>query len=236
MAKYYYREKSDKKFIRRCGIILFVFGILVSLYTFLPLLSWQLYFSSFAASINSPIPKTGVLTPSLIKSLVRNSANDLNFNSNDARTWFPKMTLKNNVPKVDSYFLSIPKLRISGALVSTLDYNIDNHLINYPGTAVPADNGNAVIIGHSTLPQLFNPKDYKTIFANAYQLKEGDEIIAKFDNISYTYKIENIRIVDPDDTSAFVQTFDNSYITIITCTPPGTVWKRLIIKAALQKI
>lgn len=238
MTKYYYKEKRayKKTLARKLGVLLFAVGMVISFYTFSPIISWQFYFSSFTNSINSPIPKTGVLTPSLIQSLVKSSTSDINFNSQDARTWFPKMNLKGNAPKINFYTLSIPKIHVTDALVSTTDYNIDKHLINYLGTSIPADNGNAVIIGHSTLPQLFDPKNYKTIFANAYLLREGDEIIANIDNIAYTYKIESIRVVDPEDTSAFVQTFDNSYLTIITCTPPGTIWKRLVIRSALQKI
>jgi len=78
-------------------------------------------------------------------------------------------------------------------------------LVNYQGTGIPGKNGNAVIFGHSTLPQLFNPKDYKTIFANTYKLKDGDTIYVIINNITYTYKIFKIVIVDPDDSSALVQ-------------------------------
>ena len=49
------------------------------------------------------------------------------------------------------------------------------------------------------------------------------------------YSIENISVVDPDNTSVLEQSFDDSYITLITCTPPGTIWKRLIIKARIVK-
>ena len=50
------------------------------------------------------------------------------------------------------------------------------------------------------------------------------------------YKIFNIRIVEQTDTYIFEQNYDNSYLTLVTCTPPGTIWKRLIIKAKLEKI
>lgn len=238
MKKYYYqkRQLTRRKLARVFGIFLFAFGVITAGYMFFPVISWQIFFSSFENSLTSPIPKTGILTPSLISTLVKESAFGQSFDSSDAKSWFPKVNLGKNSPKVTSYLLTIPKLHINNALVATTDYNIDKHLINYGGTAIPADSGNAVIIGHSTLPQLFDPKNYKTIFANAYQLQTGDQIIATLGNVAYSYKIESIRIVDPDDTSAFAQWYDNSYITIITCTPPGTIWKRLIVKAVLQKI
>ena len=93
-----------------------------------------------------------------------------------------------------------------------------------------------MIFGHSTLPQLFNAKDYKTIFANAYKLKNGDIIYATVKGVKYSYKIFKTIVVDPSDTSALEQDYDNSYLTLVTCTPPGTTWKRLVIKSRLERI
>ncbi len=132
--------------------------------------------------------------------------------------------------------MSIPAIDIKDAIVSTNDYDLSKHLVNYQGTSTPPNLGNSVIFGHSTLPQLYDPTDYKTIFANVLKLKIGDDIFTNVNGVKYNYKIFNIYVVDANDTSIFTQTYDNSYITIVTCTPPGTVWKRLIIKARLEKI
>ncbi|MBI3070309.1 MAG: sortase, partial [Candidatus Levybacteria bacterium] len=158
----------------------------------------------------------------------------------NAQNWFPSYNPPSGKeagnPKVSSYALSIPKLKIKNATVSTVGYELDKYLVNYPGTAIPSDNGNAVVYGHSTLPQLFDPGNYKTIFATLYKLSVGDEVFATVENVTYRYKIFSVTVVDPSDTSIFSQTYDNSYLTLVTCTPPGTTWKRLIIKARLQKI
>ena len=155
----------------------------------------------------------------------------------NAQNWFPGFNSSSkNQPKISSYTISIPKLKINNATVSTGDNNLAIHLVNYQDTALPPESGNAVIFGHSTLPQLYNPNDYKTIFANAYQLKIGDEIYTYVNGVTYIYKIFNISVVEPTDTSIFDQNYDNSYLTLVTCTPPGTIWKRLILKAKLEKI
>ena len=138
--------------------------------------------------------------------------------------------------KISSYTLSIPAIKIENALVSTIDNDLAKHLVNYEGTAIPPQNGNAVIFGHSTLPQLFDQKNYKTIFATLYKLNIGDSVYAIVNTVSYRYKIQSITVVNPDNTSVFFQDSDDSYITLITCTPPGTTWKRLIVKAKLVKI
>ena len=210
-------------------------------YFFFPILSWQLYLAPvFAAeNITSPIPKATVLNGSTFASLARQTTSLLlGINYYNAATWFPSAPPPSDAtkPEITTYRLSIPKLKIVNAIVSTVDSDLASHLVNYPGTAVPPQKGNAVIFGHSTLPQLYNPKDYKTIFANAHNLQVGDTFKVTTDGLEYTYKIFSITIVDPEDTSALFQTYDDSYVTIITCTPPGTIWKRLILKAKLQKL
>lgn len=240
MNRYYYQDThSKRKAVRYFGLVFFLLGICGLFYVFFPLLSWNIYFAPAFASQNvtAPIPQTTVVNSDTIKSLFTESVNVLKgVDYTNAQNWFPSIKAKNSETKVDTYFLSIPKLKIKDAVVSTVDYDLGIHLINYGGTAIPPHNGNAVIFGHSTLPQLFNPKDYKTIFATAYTLEVGDTFQVKVEDIVYNYKIFNITVVDPSDTSVFAQTTDTSYVTIITCTPPGTTWRRLILKARLETL
>jgi len=246
MSKYYYKKTSGnllKKSLRIASAALLLVGLLIAVYIFFPLILWQIYFQRVFASqnITTPIPKSIVVNSSIIENLIIQARNTLTgVDYTNAENWFPTLNTgklgKKGSPKVSSYTLSIPKIQIDNAYVSTVDNNVGIHLINYQGTSIPGDLGNAVIFGHSTLPQLFNPKDYKTIFANAYKLKVRDKILTHVNGVSYLYKIYSISVVDPSDTSVFSQTFDNSYVTLVTCTPPGTVWKRLVIKASLEKI
>lgn len=242
MSKYYYQKEKRrdiKKIFRFLGLGIFIAGFLLIIYVFFPLLSWQIYFAPVFASNNiaSPIPKTTIVSPGSLQSLIADAKNNLTgVDYTDAQNWFPTYKTKSTKTKQASYTLSIPSLNIKDALVSTIDNDLSSHLVNYGGTAVPPDNGNAVVFGHSTLPQLFNPKDYKTIFATLYKLKVGDEFLVGVEGISYSYKIESITIVEPEDTSIFTQDLSNSFVTLVTCTPPGTTWKRLIIKARFKKI
>lgn len=238
MSKLYTKVKPTniKKLLRFASIGIFLTGLLGMLYVFFPLLSWEIYFvPAFAQEVAAPIPKTTIVSGDTISSLLANSFSGIDYSN--AANWFPGYNSNlSSKPKARSYKLSIPKLGITDAFVSTVDNDLDHHLVNYGGTALPPDKGNAVIFGHSTLPQLFNPKNYKAIFATAHTLKVGDSIIADVADVSYTYKVVNISIVDPEDTSIFTQKFDNSYLTIVTCTPPGTTWKRLIIKSRIQTL
>lgn len=241
-----YRYSKTKKinfkiFFRLLGLFISLIGFLGIVYIFLPLVSWQIYFAPVFASqvVKAPIPKTTVVSPSTIKSLISTTVNNIKgIDYTDAQTWFPtlKSSEKDNSPKVSMYNMSILKLGIKNAVVSTTDYDLASHLVSYRGTAIPPNNGSAVVFGHSTLPQLFDQNNYKTIFATLYRINVGDEIIINVSNIIYLYRIYNIMVVDPSDTSIFTQNYDNSYLILVTCTPPGTTWKRLIVKARLEKL
>lgn len=240
MTKYTYGKSFLGKGLNRlAGIVLFCLGIFILAYISFPLISWQVYFVPVFASqqVVSPIPQNRIVSPTTIQSLFSEAANTLTgVDYTNAQNWFPGYKVELGKPAVESYTISIPKLSIRDAVVSTVNYDLDKHLVNYPGTGIPGENGNAVIFGHSTLPQLFNPKDYKKIFATAYSLAVGDEFSVTRSGVTYKYKIFSITVVDPSDTSVFSQNYDTSYVTLVTCTPPGTTWKRLIIKARLQAI
>lgn len=241
MAKYYYKTSKVnlRRLIKSLGLLLILAGIILSLYSFAPILSWQIYFSSAFAenNIQTPIPKTTVLDPAQIASLIANAKNNITLDYTNAANWYPNYNPKNGKKaEIQGYTISVPKLNLTNVKVTTVDYDLSIHTVNYRGTAVPPDTGNAVIFGHSTLPQLFNPKDYKTIFANAYKLQQGDEIFVNMPKITYKYTIYNITVVEADDMSPLEQNYSDSYLTLITCTPPGTTWKRLVIRARLEKI
>ncbi len=243
MSKIYYKKSpinARKKKIRLLGLALIAVGAIITAYVFLPLLSWQIYFAPVFASqnIQAPIPQTTVVSGATFQALIAEASNSLTgVDYNNADNWFPNYKYqKNGKQAVQTFYLSIPKLNIKNAVVSTVDSDLSKHLVDYGGTAVPADKGNAVIFGHSTLPQLYDAKNYKTVFTYLYQLQPGDEIDVNVNNVKYKYQVQNITVVDPDNTSILQQNFDDSYLTLVTCTPPGTIWKRLAVKAKIEKI
>src|SRR3989344_4122871 len=245
MGKYYYKKSARiniRKYFRILSILLLLLGSSIVFYVLFPFISWQIYFQPVFASqhVVYSIPKKDIVETSVISSILSQTKNTIERTDfSNAYNWFPEF--KPGLSGIDysstpTYTISIPKINIVDAVVSTMDNDLTKHLVNFQGTSIPGKKGNAVIFGHSTLPQLFNPQDYKIIFANAYKLKNGDGIYATVNNVKYTYNIFKITVVDPSDSSAMEQDLDNSYITLVTCTPPGTIWKRLVVKARLEKI
>lgn len=242
MVTYYKKGKKlqKKKLLRILSLSIIVTGIGISAYVFFPVLSWQIYFATAFANqeINAPIPKNTIVSKDTIASLITGASQALSgVDFNNAQNWFPNYKYgKTQTSKTITYGITIPKINVANAVVSAVDTDLAKHLINYGGTAVPPQKGNAVIFGHSTLPQLYNANNYKTVFTFLYKLDVGDEIIVDVSNKKYKYKIESVSVVDPTNTSVLEQSYDDSFLTLITCTPPGTIWKRLVLKARLENV
>lgn len=236
MAYYFIKKKNRnaRKFRKIAGLGIIICGIFILSYFFFPLAIYQIIANATGNTIAIPLPKYAMVTNGGIgdKALLGLSNSDIYY---DARNWYPSLNVDNNA-SIPTYTISIPKLKIYDAQVSTKDYDLTKHLIQYAGTSIPGQNGTAVIFGHSTLPQWFDPKNYKTIFATLHTIKEGDLITASVNGVNYTYKIFAVDVTSSKDTNMFSQSFDRSYLTIITCTPPGTVWKRLVVRASLEDV
>lgn len=243
MKRTIYRKSTQSNIklkLRIIGVALSFVGIVIVFYIFTPLLAYQLIYAPiFAAQkIVAPIPPNILVSAATsLPTNVNTVINNVDFTN--AENWFPKykQTKKDkSLGKADYYTLTIPKINIKSALVSAIDNDLSLHLVNFGGTAVPPNNGTAVVFGHSTLQWLYDPKNYKTILANAIKLSVGDAMTVSVNNVQYTYKIYSITVVDPDDISVFDQRTDTSYLTLVTCTPPGTVLYRLVIRSRLEKI
>jgi sortase A len=151
----------------------------------------------------------------------------------EASNWMPKAQELRNEDAGRIYFLTIPKLKIFDAQVKIAGEDLNKSLIHYGGTGLPGDYGTSVIFGHSILPQFYDPKNYKTIFTLLPKLDKGDEIFIKYDGITYRYMVGEMRVTTPDDLSVLEQRYDSSYVSLVTCVPPGTYWKRLLVRARL---
>ena len=134
--------------------------------------------------------------------------------------------------KVQYFTISVPKLKINNATVAIGGEDLDKSLV-IPRNPLPGRNGNTVIFGHSILPIFYNPKNYISIFSLLPTLTKGDEIDIDYDGISYVYKVEDMFEVLPTDIQVLDQDYSDSFVTLVTCVPPGDPSnpKRLIVRA-----
>ncbi len=223
LYKYVKEVSKRKKDTRIFSFVFLLVGTGILFWTIWPIMSFALFTDPILTKIISPV-----------------AANENSQTSDDptlnANTWFPTQPQKKVTATVNSYLVSIPRLKIENATAIIGGDDLAKSLIHYGGTALPGEYGNAVIFGHSTLPQFYNPKDYKAIFSTLPTLKIGDEIFITYDGVTYRYVIFEMTVTDPDDLSPLEQRYDDSYVTLITCVPPGTTWRRLNVKARLARL
>lgn len=230
MALYRYVKYAPPARPRRriSRVVSFTFlslGAAVLVWVLWPILSFSIVNADMFAGTVTPVSDTRSIAPVVYAGSEFTNAN----------AWFPTSPQKKVVTPVNTYTLSIPKLKITNATVTIAGDDLGVSLVHYGGTGLPGEYGNTVIFGHSTLPQFYDPKNYKTIFSLLPTLKEGDEIDITYDGISYVYKVYDLTVSEPSDLSALEQKFDDSYLTLITCVPPGTYWQRLHVKARLYR-
>lgn len=100
------------------------------------------------------------------------------------------------------------------------------------GTVYPGQIGNSYLFAHSTLHPWDVPR-YNAIFYLLDELEEGDRVTAFYQDKQYDYKVVKKVIAEADDVSWLINRYDEAVLTLQTCTPPGTTWKRLIVVAKL---
>ncbi|HLC94279.1 MAG TPA: sortase [Patescibacteria group bacterium] len=242
MSLYVYKKRKQKKYgriVRFTAYVLLIIGSLFLFWSFYPIISFELYARFFLNKpLVSPVPST-IAAPLAQARSVLGAFNVVSTNLSDytkAGVWFPEAPQDESTIKLEEYFLSIPKINVENAKVIVGGEDLSKSLIHYIPKSYPGEKGNVTIFGHSTLPQLYNPKDYKTIFTYLPSLTKGDTVSITVGTITYQYEIFDTFVVNPDQVSVLDQQLDDAYLTLITCVPPGTYWKRLIVKARLSKI
>lgn len=244
MAIHRYTKKYARRSVKVPQIVplgMISLGTLVLVWVIWPILSFNFIIKDFYQSVITPLADESSQQKGSITNVVLAAENtgENYIDYTNPNLWYPSKPQEAVSENVNGYLLSIPVLGIKDAKVVIGGDSLDYNLIHYGGTALPGEYGNTVIFGHSTLPALFNPKDYHTIFSNLPKLKPrqktipGDEIYITYDNIQFKYEIYEMTVTKPADLSPLEQRFDDSQLTLITCVPPGTYWERLNVKAKL---
>jgi len=109
---------------------------------------------------------------------------------------------------------------------------LQSGVAHYKGTALPEQNSNIFIFGHSSSVLGIGP--YANIFANLNELDKGDTIVIYYKEQEFHYIVFEKKIIGNDDLSVLEPT-KKEQLTLMTCWPIGSKAKRLIIKSYLEK-
>lgn len=256
--KLWVKEKKatgKKGFLRLIAPVSITLGSLLLTSALWPIISYFLFVSPNleAGKLVSPLPDVPVLrqTPTIPTVQAAGTEtirpkiiqNDLDYT--DLSSWFGEgdqaNALANVTTETKDYVITIPSLGVEQAVVKIGGTNLDNNLIQYPGTAEPGQYGAPVIFGHSILRQFYNPsvkntRRYMSIFSKIMTLKPGDKIYIDYDNIRYTYSVLKKVEVKPSDTYILEQEYSAKQLKIVTCVPEGTYLRRGVVLAQLETV
>lgn len=134
---------------------------------------------------------------------------------------------------VDKIGIGPPVVWVQENTQEAYQKGLESGVIHVPGTAYPGQIGNAYVTGHSS-DYAFKPGEYKDILSRQADLEIGDEVQIEmtFSNgrkALYTYKMYQKDIVQPDNPILF-QVENKPVLTLATCWPLNTSWKRLMQK------
>ena len=246
MKKYCYVKKKEnpyKKAINMGAYILIIVGSLFLFWSFYPIVSYEIYAHLFLQrEMTSPVFQADASQSYTRVRSTLGSSDVLSTNLSDytkASSWFPDADdRKLHIPELNitNYLLSIPILGIDNAAVLVGGEDLTDGLVQYRPETLPGQLGKSFVFGHSIHPAMYSPKNYRGIFTYLPTLSIGDKIIATVNGVEYEYEVFDKYEVKPDQVSVLAQQFDDSYLVLITCTPPGSVQRRAVILSRLVQL
>ena len=132
--------------------------------------------------------------------------------------------------------ISIPKINVKAPVgyepsiqEAAIQRALQDGVVHYGNTAAPGTAGNVAIFGHSS-NDWWEPGNYKFVFVLLDKLAPGDQITMDYQSKRYTYEVTSAKIVEPTDVGVLNPT-STPTLTLVTCSPPGTSLKRLVVTA-----
>lgn len=122
--------------------------------------------------------------------------------------------------------VEIPKINIKLPIYHTTDEDVlakaAGHL---EGSSLPigGENTHAVISAHRGLPSA-------ALFTDLDKLKEGDHFLIHVLDDTLCYEVDQISVVEPEETNSLAVEDGEDLVTLLTCTPYGVNSHRLLVR------
>lgn len=157
------------------------------------------------------------------------------------RTAAPSTAAKKVItPRDSSFGIVIPKINANARVIANVDPNneaeyqqkLTQGIAHAKGSSLPPDTGMMFLFAHSSV-DFYKANRYNSIFYLIHKLELNDDIFVFYDDKKYRYQITESVIVEPDEVSYLTQGENERTIRLMTCWPPGTTHKRLIVEGKL---
>lgn len=127
-------------------------------------------------------------------------------------------------------YLYISKINVRLPIYHGTDAGVlQNGIGHLEGSSLPVDGEtqHVVISGHTGLPS-------SKLLTDLVELEVGDTFKIDILNQRYTYEVNQILVVEPNETDSLELVEGKQYATIITCTPYGVNTHRLLVRGELK--
>ena len=159
-----------------------------------------------------------------------------------AQPGFESISASENIiqPISTEYGIIIEKINANAKIVPNVnpakesEYSaaLKNGVAEALGSTPPGQPGNLYLFSHST-DAPWNIIRFNAIFFLLRELEPGDRVIIFYGHKRYDYIVFDKLIAASNDVSYLTNRYDIPVLTLQTCDPPGTLLKRLIIRAKL---
>ncbi len=123
-----------------------------------------------------------------------------------------------------------PLLWASGTTQKQLNESLNQGVILYPGSALPGQNGEVVLSGHSSIFPWVKTQ-YGQVFTLLDKLQAGDTVSLVYNHRQYDYQITGQEVLNPNQIK--ISDTDQPVLKLTTCWPIGTSAKRLVVYGEL---
>ena len=226
---------SKQKFSRRAGYFLIGLGLTGFLLWVSPILVLETRYR-LGWFESQPIP-TPVLEPE-----DQASGCGLLLEKMEAETGFGGILRRGNVeifqPKNPRFSVLIPKIGVNAFVVADVPVQdevvyseaLQKGVAHARGTYLPDEGNTTLIFGHST-DSIWTVAHYNALFYLLGKFEVGDEVSLFYETDKYDYKVVKTEVVKTDELEIINGDLDKHQLILMTCWPPGTTWKRLLVWA-----
>ncbi len=123
-------------------------------------------------------------------------------------------------------YVQIPKINVKLPIFHTTDEEVLQTAAGHlEGSSLPVggEGNHAVISAHRGLPSA-------ALFTDLDRLAEGDCFLLYILDEVLCYRVDQISVVDPEDTSTLAAEDGKDLVTLLTCTPYGVNSHRLLVR------
>lgn len=144
--------------------------------------------------------------------------------------------LQSIVPVSSQFGIVIPKIRANSPIIANVNpYNSQEYqqalthgVAQARGTVFPGEIGNIFLFAHSS-QDWYTANRYNAVFYLLHKLQLGDEIFLYYQGKKFVYHVVETKIVTPADVKYLNSSGSRPQVTLMTCWPPGTTWKRFLV-------